>query len=114
MGLPRRMYIEQLKSSYHAHLNVHKNDQTTNKKVRINILNAILLSELILLNCSEISTYEKMHYELKSVQNVLGILLKTILKTKNNRFYKNSYSKSCIILHVCDTLFWYFWRKDKY
>ena len=24
--------------------------------------------------------YEKMHYELKNVQNVLGLLLKTILK----------------------------------
>ena len=29
---------------------------------------------------SEISTYEKVRYELKNVQNVLGILLKTILK----------------------------------
>ena len=58
--------------------------------------------------------YEKMHYELKNVQNVLGILLKTILKIRNNRFYKNFYSKNCRILNVFDTLFGYFWRKNKY
>ena len=52
------------------------------------------------LNCSEIDTYEDMHYELKNVQNVLGILLKNILKIRNNRFYKNLYSKNCIMLHV--------------
>ena len=51
-------------------------------KMQKNILNAILLSELMSLNYSEISTYEKMHYELKNVQNVLGILLKTILKSE--------------------------------
>ena len=49
------------------------------------------------LNCSEISTYEKMHYELKNVPNVFGILLKIILKFRNNRFYKNLYSKNCRI-----------------
>ena len=38
-------------------------------------INGILLSQLMPLNCSEISIYEKMHYELKNVQNVLGILL---------------------------------------
>ena len=31
MGLRRRMRIEQLKINYYARLNVHKNDQTTNK-----------------------------------------------------------------------------------
>ena len=36
-----------------------------------------------------------MHYELKNVQNVLGILLKNILKFRNNHFYKNFYSKNC-------------------
>ena len=30
---------------------------------------------------------------MKNVQNFLGILLKTILKFRNNRFYKNFYSK---------------------
>ena len=35
---------------------------------------------------SEISTYEKMYFELKNVQNVLGILLKTIIKIRNNHF----------------------------
>ena len=31
-------------------------------------------------------------------QNVLGILLKTILKFRNSHFYKNLYSKNCRIL----------------
>ena len=31
--------------------------------------------------------YEKIHFELKNGQNVLGILFKTILKIKNSRFY---------------------------
>ena len=66
------------------------------------------------LNCSEISTCEKMHFELKNVKNVLGILLKTILKIRNNRLYKKFYSKNCRMLHVFDILFGYFWRKDKY
>ena len=42
------------------------------------------------LNCSEISTYEKLHFELKNVQIVLGILLKTILKIRNKHFYKRT------------------------
>ena len=46
-------------------------------KLMKNILNAILLSEKIKLNCSELSKYEKMHYELKNVQNVLVILKST-------------------------------------
>ena len=37
---------------------------------------------------------------MKNVQNVLGILLKTILKFRNNRFYKYFYSKNCRILNV--------------
>ena len=41
-----------------------------------------------------------MHFELKNVQNVLGILLKTILKIRNNRFYKNFYSQNCRTSHV--------------
>ena len=68
----------------------------------------------MLLKCSEISTYEKIHFELKNVQNVLDILLKKNLKTRNNRLYKNLYSKNCRMLHVFDTLFGFFWRKDKY
>ena len=63
------------------------------------------------IKCSEISTYEKMHYELKNFQNVLGILLKTILKFRNNRFYKKFYSKNWRILHVFDKLFGFFGRK---
>ena len=47
--------------------------------------------------------YEKMHYELKNFQNVLGMLLKTILKIRNNCFYQNFYSKNCKNLHVFDT-----------
>ena len=39
-----------------------------------------------------------MHYELKNVQNALDIILKNILKFRNNRFYKNFYSKNCRIL----------------
>ena len=45
----------------------------------INILNAKLLSEIMSFACSEIITYEKMHYEQKNVQNGLGVLLKTNL-----------------------------------
>ena len=89
MILRRRMHIEQLKRCYYARLHVHKNDQTTNKKGRINILNAILSSELMSLNCSVIGTYEKIHYELKNVQNFPGILLKTIQKIRNNRFHRD-------------------------
>ena len=41
----------------------------------------------------ELSTYENINYELKNVQNVLGVLLITILKFRKNCFYKNFYSK---------------------
>ena len=34
-----------------------------------------------------------MHYELKNVQNVLGILLKTILKCRNNNSIRTSIPK---------------------
>ena len=64
----------------------------------INIWNAVLLSELMGLNCSEISTHEKTIYELKKVQNVLYILWKAFLKLRNNRFYKNFYYNYRIIL----------------
>ena len=47
------------------------------------------------LNSSEISTYKKMHYELKNVQNILGVLLITVLTLRNNRLYKNFYSQNC-------------------
>ena len=60
------------------------------------------------LNCSEISTYKQMYFELKNVKNVLGILLKTILKIRNNRFHENFYSQNCRMLHVFDTLFGFF------
>ena len=43
--------------------------------IKIKKLNDILLSELTSLNCSKISTYERMHYEPKNVQNVLYDLL---------------------------------------
>ena len=43
----------------------------------------------------ELSTYAKMNYEVKNVQNVLGVCLITILKLGNTRFYKKFYSKNC-------------------
>ena len=45
------------------------------------------------LNCSEISTYKKIHFELKNVQNVLGILLKTIQKSETIVSIKTSIPK---------------------
>ena len=86
----------------------------------INILNAVLLSEQMRLNSSEfsmsyeLSTYEKMNYEPKNVQNVLGVLLITILKSRNNRFYKNFYSKNRRYKKKIDALFGYSRRKNKY
>ena len=56
-----------------------------------------MLSEQITLNSFELSTYKKIHYELKNVENILGVLLITILKFRNNCFYKNIYSKNCRI-----------------
>ena len=113
MGLCRCIRIEELKSRYYAYLNVHQNDQTTNKHSEKNILNAILLSDRMSINCSEIITYEKIHFDLKNVQNVLGILLKAILKIRNNCSYKNFYSKNCRMLHGFNILFRYFLRKEK-
>ena len=43
---------------------------------------------------NEFSTYENINNELKNVRNVLGVLLITILKFRNNCFYKNFYSKT--------------------
>ena len=43
----------------------------------------------------ELSMYEKMNCEVKNAQNVLRVLLITILKIGNNRFYKKFYSKNC-------------------
>ena len=83
-------------------------------KLMNNVLNAILLSEKMTLNSSEISTYEKIHHELKNVQNVLGVLWIAILKFNNNNFYKNLYSKNFRIIIKIDTLFGYSWRKNKY
>ena len=50
----------------------------------------------------------------KNVQNVLGVLLKTILRIRNSRFYENFYSKNCRMLPAFDKLFEYFWEKEKY
>ena len=44
--------------------------------------------------------YENIYFKLKSVQNVIGILLKTILKSRNSRFYENFYSRNCGVLPV--------------
>ena len=63
------------------------------------------MSELISLEISEISTYEKMHYELKNLQNVLGILLKTILKFRKIVPIRTSIPINCRILDGFDTLF---------
>ena len=49
---------------------------------------------------------------LKNVHNVLGILLKKILKIINGRFYENFYSKNCRMLPVFDKLFGYFFGKE--
>ena len=43
---------------------------------------------------AKVTTCAKRVTRQKNVQNVLGILLKTILKFRNNRFYKNFYSKN--------------------
>ena len=40
------------------------------------MVNTLLESELLSSNCSEISTYEKIHFGLNNVHNILGILLK--------------------------------------
>ena len=91
-----------------------------NKNSWINILNAVLSSEQITLNSSELSTsyqlgtYEKMNNEPKNVQNVLGVLLITILKFRNNRFYELLFQKLPIKYYFFDTLFEYSWRKNKY
>ena len=60
-----------------------------------------MLSEQITLNSSEFSmsyelgAYKQMNYELKNIQNILGVSLITILKFGNNPFYKKLYSKNC-------------------
>ena len=62
------------------------------KLINKHIKNATLLSEQMTLNSSELSTscelstYEKMNYELKNVQNILWVLLIAILKFRNNHF----------------------------
>ena len=45
------------------------------------------------LNCSEIITYGKTHVKLKSVLNVIGKLLKTVLKIRNSPFIRTSIAK---------------------
>ena len=73
--------------------------------LRTSIINTLLWSKLFW------NKYIwKIHFELKNVPNVLGILLKTILKFRNSHFYKNSYSKNCSFFSP-DTLFGYFGRK---
>ena len=52
----------------------------------------MLLSELTSLKCSEISTYDKMHYGLKNIQNVLYDLLTQkwiVLKYKSDVLKSN-------------------------
>ena len=53
---------------------------------------------------SELGTNEKINYELKNVQNVLGVLFIIILKFRNNHFYKNFYSKNRRNLPFLNTL----------
>ena len=60
----------------------------------------------------ELSTYEKMNDELNNVQNVLWLLLITILKFRNNCFYKNFYSKTRRLKKI-DEFFGYSRRKNK-
>ena len=52
-----------------------------------------------------------MHYELKNLHNILGILFGNILKFRNNRFYKNFYHKNCRFQKKIDTLFGIFGGK---
>ena len=61
------------------------------------------------LNRSGISKYKTKKNELKSIHNVLGILLNIILKIRKSRFYENFYSKYFRMLPVFDKLFGYFW-----
>ena len=61
---------------------------------------------------NQTSTYEKIHVKLMNVLNVLGKLLKTILKIRNSRFHENFYSKNCRMLPVFDKLFGYFFGKE--
>ena len=81
-------------------------------KWRINIFSILLWSELLSLKCSEIFMYKRIHLELKNVHNVLGILLKTILKIKNCRLYDNFYSKNCRMLPVFEKLFGIYLGKE--
>ena len=69
---------------------------------------------MLSLNCSEIITYKKIIFELKNVHNVLGILLKTILKIINSRFYENVCSKIFRMLPVFDKLFRFFLLEREY
>ena len=62
----------------------------------------------------ELSTYKKMNYELKKVQNVLVLLLITILKFRNIRFYELLFQKFPMKQMFFDTLFGYSWSKNKY
>ena len=64
------------------------------------------------LNCSEISMYEKTHVKLKNVLNVLGKLLKKILKIRNSRFYENFYSNICRMLPVFNKFSGSFFGKE--
>ena len=47
MGLRRRKSIEQLKSRYYARLNVHQNDQFTNKIPETESVTIILHTQLL-------------------------------------------------------------------
>ena len=69
---------------------------------------------MLSLNFSEISTYKRIHFKLKSVNNVLGILLKSIIKIRKSRFYENFHSKNCRMLPVFDKKNWVFLGEREY
>ena len=49
---------------------------------------------------------------MKNINNVLDIILKTILKIRISPFYDNLYSKNCRILPVFGKNFRHFWGKE--
>ena len=62
--------------------------QNYRTKLRTSTINTLLWSKLFW------NKYvRKIHFELKNVQNVLGVLLITILKFRNNRFYQLLFQK---------------------
>ena len=61
------------------------------------------------LNCFGINKYEKIHSELKNLLNMLGILLKTFLKSETVISMRTSIPKiaECYLFSInCSGIFW--------